>query len=146
MKIFRLPRLADSAADGSFCLGQGETGSTSVYMLYARIRPGDAPRRLSGGNGAEEIIFVVRGNIRVRRGKLDFVVGPGEAFLADGGAPFELENIGSDEAVFVAAGGQGGQAAEEAVVKGPRDAAAEAAARPEEIAKEEPEFFITRED
>lgn len=143
MKIFKLPKLAESAVDGSYCLGSHELDSNAVYMLYSRLRPGDAPRKVAHADGSEEIIFVMKGNIRVRCGKMDFVVGPGEAFHSKECSTFQLENIGSDDAVFIAAGGRGG-------IKGKPVEKETEPAPPEvkeaEADEEEQEFFITRED
>lgn len=144
MKIFKLPKLAESAADGSFCLGSHELDSNAVYMLYSRLRPGDAPRKVTHADGSEEIIFVVKGNIRVKCGKMDFLVGPGEAFHSKECAPFQLENIGSDDAVFIAAGGRGGIKTVKPVEKLAEPALPEV--KEPEAAEEEQEFFITRED
>lgn len=145
MKIFKLPKLAESAQDGSFCLGQREIDTDAVYMLYSRMRPGDPPKKVVPANGAEEIILVLKGNIRARCGKMDFVVGPGEAFHSKGSESFQLENIGSDEAVFIAAGGQGGRTPR-TVSKEKADEAPAPEAEPPLEAKEEQEFVFTRED
>jgi len=145
MKIFKLPKLAESAVDGSYCLGSHELDSNAVYMLYSRLRPGDAPKKVAHAEGSEEIILVMKGNIRVRCGKTDFVVGPGEAFHSKECASFQLENIGSDDAVFIAAGGRG-------VIKTGKPVEKESAPAMPEVKEaeaaeeEEQEFFITRED
>jgi uncharacterized cupin superfamily protein len=144
MKIFKLPKLAESAADGSFCLGSNELGSNAVYMLYSRLRPGDAPKKISPAEGTEEIIFVIKGNIRVKCAKMDFLVGPGEAFHSKECAAFHMENIGSDDAVFISAGGRGGTKTVKPVEKESAPAVHEEIK--EEKAPEEEEFIITRED
>jgi mannose-6-phosphate isomerase-like protein (cupin superfamily) len=144
MKIFKLPKLAESAVDGSFCLGSHELDSNAVYMLYSRLRPGDAPRKVAHADGSEEIIFVLKGNIRVRCGKMDFVVGPGEAFHSKECASFQLENIGSDDAVFIAAGGRANTKTGKPVEKEPEPVLPEE--KEAEAVEEEQEFFITRED
>lgn len=147
MKIFKLPKLAESAQDGSFFLGQREIATDAVYMLYARMRHGDPPRKVVPPQGAEEIILVLKGNIRARCGKMDFVVGPGEAFHPKGCESFQLENIGSDEAVFIAAGGKGVRPAAEAAKEMVVEEAPEPQEEPrDEAREEEQEFFITRED
>jgi uncharacterized cupin superfamily protein len=144
MKIFKLPKLAESAADGSFCLGSPELDSSAIYMLYSKLRPGDAPKKLSAAEGAEEIIFIIKGNIRVRCGKSDFIIGPGEAFHTKECAAFHLENIGSEDAVFIAAGGRRGVKAVKQAEKPSQEEAPEV--EQAEAAEEEEEFFITRED
>lgn len=145
MKIFKLPKLAESTADGSFCLGKGELGSDAVYMLYTRLRHGEEPKKVTPAAGAEEILFVIKGNIRVRCAKTDFFVGPGEAFHSKEGASFHIENIGSDDAIFISAGGRGGTKAAKPV-ETPSAPVVEEKETEEEKKEEEQEFFITRED
>lgn len=143
MKIFKLPKLAESAPDGSFCLGSPGLDSGAVYLLYSRLRPGDAPKKLIAAEGTEEIVFVMKGNIRVRCAKMDFIIGPGEAFHSKECASFHIENIGSDDAVFITAGGRGNSKPAK-----PEKPHAPEPAQPEEagVAVEEEEFVITRED
>ena len=143
MKIFKLPKLAEGSSDGSFRLGREELGSEAVYMLYTRLRPGEAPRKVSPDADAEEIIFVIKGNVRVKCSKMDFIVGPGEAFHSKESASFHVENIGSDDAIFISAGGHRGAKAAKSAEEAAEPAATE---EKEEEAPEEEEFFITRED
>ena len=145
MKIFKLPKLAD--ADGSFCLGKRELGTEAVYMLYTRLRHGEEPKKISPAAGAEEIIFVIKGNIRVKCAKTDFFVGPGEAFHSKEAASFHIENIGSDDAIFISAGGRGGtEIAKPAETASVQAVIEEKEEEEEEEKEEEQEFFITRED
>jgi len=146
MKIFKLPKLADSASDGSFRLGKEELGSDAVYMLYTRLRPGEGPKKIVPAGGAEEIIFVMKGNLRVKSSKADFLVGPGEAFHSKGAASLLMENIGADDAVFISAGGRAAAKAERPAENAAKEETAEE--KPEEAAeeKEEDEFIISRED
>lgn len=143
MKIFKLPKLADSASDGSFRLGTEELGSDAIYMLYTRLRPGEGPKKFTPPAGAEEIIFVMNGNLRVKCSKMDFLVGPGEAFHSKGAASFQMENIGADDAVFISAGGRAGAKAERPAEKAPAEEPDE---KIQEKEDEEDEFVITRDD
>lgn len=144
MKIYRLPQLADAREDGTYTLGIEELKSNAVYMAYARLRPGDAPRKLAPPDGREEIILVLKGSLLVKSGKTSVPVGPGEAFHVKGSDNTSLENNGSEDAVYIRAGGSAFKAEEalrdEAIEEPPVNQAFEAA--PEE---EEPEFIITRE-
>lgn len=147
MKIFKLPKLAESSADGSFLLGQRETNSNAVSVQYTRLRPGEAPKKVVPAEGTEQIIVVIKGNIRARCGKMDFVVGPGEAFHSRECETFQMENIGSDEAVFIAAGGRAVKTLSTDLPETKEEDTASPMAEPLEAAEnEEPEFFITRED
>ncbi|MBW7957130.1 MAG: hypothetical protein H3C68_04485 [Deltaproteobacteria bacterium] len=144
MKIYRLPQLAEAHEDGTYLLGLEDLKSNAVYMAYARLRPGEAPRKLAPPEGREEIVFVIKGSLLVRSGKTSVPVGPGEAFHVKGSDNTSLENSGSEDAVFIAAGGSAVKAEEavkeKAIEEPPVNQAFEAA--PEEG---EPEFIITRE-
>lgn len=104
MKIFKLPQLAELSENGEYCLGPEEL-NTSVYLLYGRLRPNEASRKIAAQAGSEEIICVVKGSIRVRCGKTSFSASSGEAFLLKD-QTFYLDNLGDDEAIYIAAGGK----------------------------------------
>ncbi|GEM_PF-231109 len=145
MKIFRLPQLAEANEDGTYVLGLEDLKSGAVYMTYSRLRPGDPPRRLAPQDGSEEIIFIIKGGLIVKSGRTAVPVGPGEAFHIKGTDDTSLENSGSEDAVYIVAGGGAVPAVdavkEEARERVPSNQAFEAV--PEEA---EPEFIITRDN
>ncbi len=147
MKIYKLPQLADSSPSSEYRLGPENSSAGSVYMVYGRIRPGEAARKVVCAAGHEEIICVVKGALSVRKGKSSFSVTAGEAFHAGEGETLYLETVGNDEAVYMTAGSLNAAAA--------RPAPAEkrpAAPEPESIVQapddedDEDEFEITTED
>ena len=103
MKIYKLPQLADSAQPSEYRLGPENSSAGSVYMVYGRIRPGEAPRKLACAAGHEEIFCVIKGTVSVRKGQSSFPVTAGEAFHAGEGETLYLETAGNEEAVYVAA-------------------------------------------
>ncbi len=104
MKIFKLPQLAELSDNGEYLLSSQDLGSASAYMLYVRLRPREAARKVSTQDGHEEIIFLLKGSMRVRSGKSAFTVSAGEAFFSKEAHPFYLDNPGDEEAVYIAAG------------------------------------------
>ncbi len=112
MKIYNLPRLAESNANGEYCLGTQETGTGSVYILYGRLRPGETSHKMALPEGHEEIICVVKGRIRVNCGKRSFNVETGEAFNPGISSQLSLDNVGDGEAIYISARGCAGADAE----------------------------------
>lgn len=104
MKIFKLPQLADLSDNGVYLLGRQDLGSTSAYMLYGRLRPKEAARKVSTEIGNEEIIFMLKGSMRVRSGKSTFTVSAGEAFFSKEAQQFYLDNPEEEEAIYLTAG------------------------------------------
>lgn len=104
MKIFKLPQLAELSDNGEYLLSRQDLGSSSAYMLYGRLRPKEAARKVTTEDGNEEIIFMLKGAMRVKSGKSTFTVSAGEAFLSKEAQPFYLDNPGEEEAIYVAAG------------------------------------------
>ena len=103
MKIYRLPLLAELNPNSECSLGPDEIGGT-VYLTYGRLRPKETSKSLSPGAGREEIICVLKGSIRVNSGKTSFTIGAGEAFHSKEAQVFLLDNVGDDEAVYIATG------------------------------------------
>ncbi len=104
MKIYKLPQLAELNPNNEYSLGPGELGGT-VYLTYGRLRPRETSKRLSPGKGREEIICILKGSVRIKSGKTSFTVGAGEAFHSKDAQVFLLDNLGDEEAVYIAAGG-----------------------------------------
>lgn len=103
MKIYKLPQLAELNPNNEYSLGPGELGG-SVYLTYGRLRPKETSKRLSPGEGREEIICIIKGSIRIKSGKTSFTVGAGEAFHSKEAQVFLLDNLGDEEAVYISAG------------------------------------------
>ncbi|HEY4707335.1 MAG TPA: cupin domain-containing protein [Thermodesulfobacteriota bacterium] len=147
MKIYRLPQLAEANPEGTYMLDGHELNSSSVHMLYGKIRPGEAPKKLSPAEGSDEIIFVLKGSLRVRCGKTAAAIGPGEAFHLKSTDAYFIENTGNIEAAYIAAGGSSTNGVK-AVEKQAAPAPQEAALQEEKpvVVEEETEFIITRDN
>lgn len=149
MKIYKLQNLAELEENGEYRLGKEELNSGAVYLVYGRLRPGEKGRKVVPEQGHEEIICVLKGSLKVRYGKTAFTVTPGEAFHSTAAQGVTIDNIGEEEAVFIASGGRHTQ--EDGVTPKPKAAEAQppadTARNPETVeAKEEEQFEITRDD
>ena len=151
MKIYKLPKLAELQPDGAYRLGCEDTGASAVYLVYGRLRPKEASKKITTAGGCEEIICVFKGNIKVRTGKASFTVNSGEAFNSTGGQTFLLDNLDDEESIFIAAGAHATlKEGVKAPVQTPPDAGKpvelETRGLTEASAEEEPEFDIVKED
>ena len=150
MKIYKLPQLADSSPSSVYRIGPENSSASSVYMVYGRIRPNEAARKVECAAGHEEIFCVVKGALSVKKGRSSFQVGAGEAFHALPGTVLYLESAGGEEAVYLAAGSVGAAAAKHAS-SGRHPAAAEPEVKQEPpddgvSLDSEDEFEITTDD
>lgn len=150
MKIYKLPQLADSSPSSEYRLGPENSSAGSVYMVYGRIRPGTAARKVECAAGREEIICVVKGALSVQKGRSSFQVSAGEAFNALPGETLYLESAGGEEAVYIAAGSLNAGAARpvgaEKRASAPAPEALEETPDFEDVEDAEDEFEITTED
>lgn len=149
MKIYKLPLLAETSSEGVYFLGPEEIKSQAVYLLYGRLRPKETGRAVTPKDGCEEIIYLVKGRMRVRCGKNSFSVNAGEAFHY--GGTYYLENPGDEEAVYIAAGGgDANRRVKEGLAEGPVERPAQAQEPAAEYtAAQGPadnDFIITRDD
>jgi len=103
MKIYKLPNLADANHNNEYRLGP-DLDTDSAYLLYGRLRPGEAARSITTAEGAEEIICIVKGTVKVKAGNSVFTVTAGEAFISRKPQTFTLDNAGREEAVYISAG------------------------------------------
>ena len=104
MKKVELRKRALSSESGEYILGLEDTGSHACYMIYGTLKPGEKGRMIKPGKGHEEIILAMKADLEISgafRGRLE----EGEAFHIAEEASVFLENTGSNEAVYVIAGG-----------------------------------------
>ncbi|MBI5826398.1 MAG: hypothetical protein HZB22_01500 [Deltaproteobacteria bacterium] len=152
MKIYKLPKLAELQPDGAYRVGSVDAaGAGAVYLVYGRLRPKEASKKITTSEGCEEIFCVVKGNMKVRCGKAAFTVNSGEAFRSAAGQTFLLDNLDDEESIYIAAGGP--SAMKEGVktpVQTPPDAEKpveiEACGLASASAEEETEFDIVKDD
>ena len=104
MKKINVRNRALSSENGEYVLGLADTGSHACYMIYGILKPGEKNRLIKPGAGHEEIILAMKGDLilsgdtigRLEQGSAFHIIGETLAFL---------ENVGSDEAVYIISGG-----------------------------------------
>ncbi len=104
MKIYKLPQLAEMSPEGDYCLGSKDLESDAVYLYYGRLRPGEKARTLKAAEGYEEIVYIIKGGLTVKRGRTVFQASAGEAFHCID--EVLIDNPNDDETVYIAAGGR----------------------------------------
>lgn len=104
MKIFELKNKALLSENGEHILGSQETGSHACYMIYGILKPGEKGRVIKPGEGHEEIVLAMKGDIAVT-GHCAGTLKEGSAFHIDGEDECFLENKGISDAVYIIAGG-----------------------------------------
>lgn len=101
INIFNLRALAADAG-GEYVLGLRDLGTHACYMIYGTVKPTDSPRLIKPGDGHEEIILCVSGELAVT-GHITCTLKEGESFHIVGEAECFL--TASAPSVYVAAGG-----------------------------------------
>lgn len=151
MKIYNLHRLAEPSPDGIYRLGPKELHTETVELLYGRLRPKEAGHIHSTPAGAEEIICVVKGSMRVNCAKSVFTLCTGEAFLSKEAASLTFTNPGESETIYISTTGRLSGAQPSAKSDRPpaafpqADPTITAAATPQ-TSVDTPEYDITRDD
>ncbi|MDD3580035.1 MAG: hypothetical protein PHW74_03315 [Desulfobacca sp.] len=104
IKIYDLLSRA-RAEGGETVLGRDDLDTHACYLIFGCLEPGQGGRVLKPGEGHEEIICLVSGQAVLisPEGRLDLK--PGQAFHLVGDATYTLENLGSEPAIYLAAGG-----------------------------------------
>lgn len=150
MKIYKLPQLAELTHLGEYRLGPDDLNTQAVHLIYGRLRPKETARKISAAEGYEEIVCVIKGNLRVKYGKTIFMLSAGEAFHSKDAQTLVIDNMGDEEAVYISAGGRALKEANAAADKAGKASSAQTAPAEERIQDEaaevESEFVITEDD
>ena len=104
MRIFELKNEALKSENGEHILGFKETGSHACYMIYGILKPGEKGRVIKPGEGHEEIVLAMKGDIAVT-GHYAGTLKEGAALHITGEHECFLENKGISEAIYIIAGG-----------------------------------------
>ncbi|MFZ5906520.1 MAG: hypothetical protein ACOYVJ_03800 [Nitrospirota bacterium] len=104
MKIFAMKTRAQESEEGEDIVGGEDTGSHACYMIYGILKPREAGRLLKPGEGHEEIVLAVKGDIEIT-GYWTGTLKEGTAFHLSGDNECYCENRGEREAVYIIAGG-----------------------------------------
>ena len=103
MKKVNVKELSKGQA-GEYIFGAADTGSHACYMIYGRLRPGEKGREIRPGKGHEEMLLAASGSFNVT-GDLVGIMEEGSAIHLAGDQTCYLENCGTEDAVYVLAGG-----------------------------------------
>ena len=102
MKTFDIAGKVKSS--GEYVLGSGDTGSHACYMIYGVLKPGEQGRELKPGDGHEELVLVLQGDLQVT-GHYCGTIKEGQAVHLRGEETLRAGNDGTTKAVYAIAGG-----------------------------------------
>ena len=104
MKIFKVKHQALRSQNGEHILGFQETGSHACYLIYGVLKPYEKGRLVKPGEGHEEILLAVKGDLQVT-GYYSLNLSEGSAFHIRDEQECFLENKGKTDAEYIIAGG-----------------------------------------
>ena len=104
MQTFELSDRARQSDDGETVFGAEDTGSHACYMIYGIVKPKEKKRLIRPGKGHEEMVLAIKGSFEVS-GAFSGRLEEGHAFHLAGDTSVFFENTGSEEAVYIIAGG-----------------------------------------
>ncbi|MBM3310715.1 MAG: hypothetical protein FJY80_04330 [Candidatus Aminicenantes bacterium] len=90
---------------GEYVLGMRDLKTHACYLIYGELAPGETGRRVSPGEGHEEILLAVTGDVTLVEGTEASVLREGEAVHFAGEETVLLSNPGRETCVYVLAGG-----------------------------------------
>jgi hypothetical protein len=104
MKTHPLRRLAREAG-GEYVLGMKDLHTHACYLIYGELDPGEEGRKVCPGDGHEEILMAVQGDLELSAGEFTGRLPEGEALHLRGEDSFLLANPGETRVLYVLAGG-----------------------------------------
>jgi hypothetical protein len=102
MKIYHVFEDADDL--GECILGSSQTGSHACYLIYGVLKPGEPKRELKPGQGHEEIVLAVTGDLQCN-GAFSGILKQGQALHLRGEDSVFINNEGFSKSVYVISGG-----------------------------------------
>ncbi len=104
MKIYEVVNFA-LQNQGEYVLGSKELNTHACYLVYGVLRQGEKERLIKPGEGHEEILCLVQGEVVLRDGSSSFNLKQGQALHVKGIETFLMDNAGNADAVYFIAGG-----------------------------------------
>jgi hypothetical protein len=104
MSKYPLRRLAQEAG-GEYVLGMKDLHTHACYLIYGELGPGEQGRKICPGDGHEEILLAVSGELRLHRDGIPDVLAEGEAVHLKEAENFLISNPAATVARYVLAGG-----------------------------------------
>lgn len=105
MKIFDI--IGKAGSSGEYLLGSKETGSHACYLIYGVLLPGENGRELKPGQGHEEIVLVLQGDMALT-GAGTGALKQGQALHLVGEEAVLAGNSGAMPLIYVVSGGHSG--------------------------------------
>ena len=102
MKPFEVMRNVDEG--GEYILGSKQTGSHACYLIYGVMMAGEQGREIKPGEGHEEIVLAVKGDLSVD-GHFTGLLQQGKAIHLKGEETCWLKNDTNTDAVYIVSGG-----------------------------------------
>lgn len=106
MNIYDISYLA-SVHDGEYVLGAEDLHTHACYLIYGFLKPGESGRIIKPGEGHEEIVCLVRGEVFLSKGSENIILRQGHAFHLKDDETYLMDNNGKADAVYIIAGGHG---------------------------------------
>ncbi len=102
MRLFDITSKVNNS--GEYILGAKDTGSHACYLIYGKMLPFEKDRLLKPGNGHEELLLLIRGELSIT-GDFTGIIKEGQAIHMKEEETCYIENITDSIAVYVIAGG-----------------------------------------
>ena len=102
--IYELKNKASTSEEGEAILGFQDTGSHTCYMIYGILKPKEKGRVIKPGEGHEEIVIALKGNLKVK-GFYSGILNEGYAIHIKGNEECFFDNVDESETVYIIAGG-----------------------------------------
>jgi hypothetical protein len=107
VKIFDIIEKAGDS--GEYLLGSQATGSHACYLIYGVLQPGETGRELKPGQGHEEIVLALQGDMTLTGAPVG-TLKQGQALHLAGDETVLAGNSGAMPAVYAISGGHSGHA------------------------------------
>ncbi len=104
LRTFDVAALA-ATQGGEYVLGMKDLYTHACYMIYGIMQPGEGQRLVKPGDGHEEILCAVDGDLEIHSEKGDFVLRRGHATHIKEDQSFFLANPSDKTVVYIMAGG-----------------------------------------
>jgi hypothetical protein len=104
MKSFDIRSLAADEG-GEYVLGMADLNTHACYLIYGRLKAGEAGRLMRPGAGHEEILLAVDGPLRVHLPTGEATLEMGCAVHLKGDESFTVSNPTDHPVTYVCAGG-----------------------------------------
>lgn len=94
-----------ASSGGEYVLGMKDLLTHACYMIYGILQPGEDKRLVKPGDGHEEILCALDGDLEIHSEKGEFVLLMGHAVHVKEDVSFFLANQSDKPVVYIMAGG-----------------------------------------